>query len=235
MAITNPFRATAVFLIESFCEQLWGFKPNFIRPLVNQKGALRSLFWFAPNMLKYEGILEKWGPIHTHVLATAISAINGCEYCTFGHAYALELAYLKETGQLFPLTERDLVALCGQTEADIVNTLEQALIAANLENEILSLQRMSELYRRPELATTHHDQQLTHLITMFATLNACGMKSNIPTDQAHDPINKNRMMRDRYIALRETERAQPTAEPVINEQPAGVTVLNPADIATETY
>lgn len=235
MALTNPFRTTAIFLIESFCDQLWGFKPNLIRPFVHQKGAVRSLFWFTRNMLKYEGILERWGPIHTHLLATAISAINGCEYCTFGHAYALELAYLKQTGQLFPLTEHDLVALCGQTEADIVNTLKPALITANLEDEILSLQRTSELYRRPELATTRHDQQLTHLITMFATLNVCGMKGNIPTDQAHDPINKNRMMRDRYLALRETERAQSTNSQVIHEQSTGVTVLNPADIATEYY
>ncbi|MEM9944749.1 MAG: hypothetical protein AAF810_01610 [Cyanobacteria bacterium P01_D01_bin.36] len=228
MALINPFQSTAVFVLETFCDQLWGFKPNLIRPLVRQKGAVRSLFWFIPNMLKYEGILERWGPIRTHLVAVHLCAINGCRYCVFGHAYALELTYLKQTGQLFPLTEHQLMNLCGQNEADILTTLQHALTEANLNGEILTLQRLGELYHRPELATTQSDHQLTHLIRLFATLNACGIKSNLQTDQAHDPINKNRAMRDRYQALRQSQQSTPA-----NTQPTGVTILNPADISAE--
>ncbi|MGD1866897.1 MAG: hypothetical protein ACFB0D_20290 [Phormidesmis sp.] len=228
MAITNPFRATAIFLIEIFYDQLWGFKPNIVRPVVAQKGAVRSLFWFARNSLKYASTLEQWGPLRTHLLTTSISAINGCPYSVFGQAFALQLTYLKQTGNLLPLTEREMMALCGQEEAQVLSTLEQSLSQTSLTSEILSLQRMSELRHNPTLATTEQDHQLIHLIQMFATLNTCGMRNNLPTDQAHASINKNRAMRDRYIALREAERAQPKAA-----QPAGVTVLNPADIAAD--
>ncbi|MEO1620984.1 MAG: hypothetical protein AAFU53_08100 [Cyanobacteria bacterium J06632_3] len=195
-----------------------------------QKGAVRSLFWFTTNMLKYQSTMELWGPKRTHLIVVGICALNGDTYCVFGHAYALELNYLKQTGKLFPLTEHQLMDLCGQDEAEILATLQRALTNAGLESEILILQRMRELHHRPELATTEQDRQLIHLIRMFATLNACSRKANVPTDQGHGPINKNRAMRDRYRTFRKAERTRATSP-----QSTDVIVLNPADLKADPY
>ncbi|MEL6938677.1 MAG: hypothetical protein AAFO84_05735 [Cyanobacteria bacterium J06598_1] len=225
MAIYSPFRAPAIFLIEAFFEQLWGFKPNFIRPFIHQKGAVRSLFWCGKNMLKYEGTLEKWSPLRTHLSAMTVSALNACPYTVFGHALAVELLYLKQTGRLFPLTEGDLVQLCGRSEEEIMSALEQALIEADLSSEILGLYRLVELRRSPEMAATEQDRDWVHLNRMFATLNTSAVKSRVSQDQAHDSINKDRGMRDRYFTQRKTERLQPA---FANQ--SDTVVLNPADM-----
>jgi len=233
MALTNlqanPFRATATFAIETFYDQLWGFKPNIVAPLVQQKGAVRSLLWAIRNTLKYTNTLERQGPLRTHLLTATISTINGCAYCTFAQAFALQLHYLQQTSTLFPLTEREIVNLCGQAKNQILSTLSRSLTHTPLESEALSLQRLSELHHSPSLATTAQDHQLAHLLKMFATLNTCGIRNHLPTDQAHSPINKNRALRDRYFTLRAAERSQPAVA-----QPVGITVLNPADVSN-TY
>ncbi len=255
MARYNLIQSPAVFLIEAFCSQLWGFKPNIVVPLVKQKGAVRSLFWFFRNVLKYESLRERWGPMRTNLLATSISVSNACAYNTFGHGLAMQLAYLKQSGRLFPLTDSELLDLCGHSEEDIVDTLKQALTEADLSSEVLLVQRMSELRRRPELATTRQDRDLVQLFRLFDTLNFCGIKHGVRSDQAHDPINKDRALRDRYFALRASEleakelrnselkanelgsRRQsqpafvsPASVSSARVAPPDVTVLNPADI-----
>ena len=90
--LTLTDRAGQVTL-EQIGKKLWGFKPALMHDIVAQHGALRSVGWFARNMPRYERILAEWGPIRTHLVASVASALNGCPYCTYGHAYAMELHY----------------------------------------------------------------------------------------------------------------------------------------------
>lgn len=225
MAKHNFLQKTAIFLLGTLCDQLWGFKPNLISPFVEQKGSLGALLWFARNLPRYERILDRWGPIRTHLLATEISLLNGCAYCANGHAYALQLHYLRQTEWLFPLSESDILALQGRPEAEQLERLEAALAEAGLSSAVLDLRRMAELRKQESLAVTDKDRDLLQLIRMFSDLNACGRSSNPKIDQAHDPINKNRDWRDRYAALRRTQPPEPIAVP----EPA-ITVLNPSDL-----
>ena len=202
----SPIKKIAVFLLETLGDQLWGFKPNLMAAFVCEQGARRSLFWFAKNMPKYERTLEAWGPIRTHLVATAISTLNGCAYCTAGQAYALQLHYLKNTDRLFPLTNAEIFQLHTLSEPEFLARWEQVLNQAGLGQEIFPLQRMVELRRNRVLAVTKGDRTLLHLITMFEDLNVCGVSDNVRIDQAHDPINKNRALRDRYAALRQSQQ-----------------------------
>ncbi len=226
----------AIFLLEALGDHLWGFKPNLMADFVHQQGALPALFWFAKNMPLYERILEEWGPISTHLLAAALSTLNGCQYCTHGHAYALELHYLQQNDKLFPLSKGEIVELHRFTEEDILERLEQALIEADLFEEILPLKRLAELRQDRSLAATASDADLLHLIQMFDTLNACAITSNTPTDSAHDPIGKDRALRDRYTALRRAQlsagKSQTPSETPLSEPPV---ILNPADLDQAAY
>ncbi|MEL6854453.1 MAG: hypothetical protein AAFO83_05025 [Cyanobacteria bacterium J06607_13] len=225
MAKHNFLQKTAIFLLGTLCDQLWGFRPNLIPTFVAQKGWLGALLWFARNMPRYERIRDRWGPIRTHLLATEISLLNGCTYCANGHAYALQLHYLRQTEWLFPLSESEILALQSLPEAEQIDRLEAALAEAGLSSAILDLRRLVELYEQPALAVTDKDRDMLQLIRMFADLNDCGRKYNLQIDQAHDPINKRREWRDRYAALRRAEPAQPVVVP----EPA-ITVLNPSDL-----
>lgn len=239
MAVLTKFQYPAVFLLETVGDQLWGFKPNLMAEFVVQQGSRRALVWFAKNMPKYERILEAWGPIRTHLVTTIISTLNGCAYCTAGHAYALQLHYLKQTDQLFPLSEAEIFQLHGLADTELLSRFESVLAQAGLSQEIFLLQRLVELRKDASLAVTEQDHQLCHLITMFQALNLCGISGEVKRDQAHDPINKDRAIRDRYAALRKSQIFQAQAQrqsqslqpsqPVSADIAFGNTVLSPED------
>lgn len=235
MAALNKFQYPAVFLLETLGDQLWGFKPNLMAEFVAQQGPRRALVWFARNMPKYERILEAWGPIRTHLVTAVISTLNGCAYCTAGHAYALQLHYLKKTDRLFPLSEAEIFQLHGLPTADMLSRLEVVLAEAGLSQEIFLLQRLMELSQDVSLAVTERDHQLCQLIVMFQSLNFCGISGEVKSDQAHDPINKDRGIRDRYAALRrsqlvaQTQNQSRPPQPVSADIAFGNTVLSPDD------
>jgi hypothetical protein len=227
------FRLPTVFIWESVGNQLWGFKPTFIKAFVAQKGIIPSSVWFAKNLPPYQRILESWGPIRTHLIATELSVLNGCPYFTHGHGYALELHYLKQYNAPFPLSERDFLALIDDSEDNILATFERALTEASLEEAIFDLRRMAELRRIDTLLVTQRDRDLLHLIHMFDMLTASGRQSQPRFDLAHDPISKNRALRDRYAALRQFQNsnlAKPSLAMAVAKASEDLTVLNPADI-----
>ena len=192
----------ATVALEAVGKRLWGFKPNLMRHIVEQRGAFYALIWFVTNMPKYEYILRVWGPIRTHLVSTTISTLNGCPYCTHGHAYAFQLHYLRQYGKLFALDEAAILQLHSLGEGEVLIQLEQALIEAGLAEEIPYLQRIIELRHDVALSNTREDGHLLHLMRMFAVLNECGINGQPEIDAAHDPINKDAALRKRYAALR---------------------------------
>lgn len=192
--------ATAV--LEGIGNKLWGFKPNLMRHFVAQHGPVGAVSWFASNMPKYERILKRWGPIRTHLVATAISATNGCPYCTHGHAIAFQLHYFRDHGRLFPIDEHQMVALGSQPTDEVFAAFANALMTADLDSELPTLRRTHALIEDRNDADGETDAALLHLIDMFAALNACGIASNAEIDQVHDPINRDLALIERYEAAR---------------------------------
>jgi len=193
----------AVRILESIGSHLWGFKPNMMHHFVLEYGALKSVVWFVKHMPKYEKILKKWGPVRTHLVSTVVSTLQGCEYCTYGHAYALQLQYFKQTNKLFPLDESALMELHGLPETEVFRRLSDALTEAGLPDEIEVLDKVSVLRKQVSTGKQNQEEEyLHHLMSMFSVLNACGIKRQVVPDEAHDPINKDKQLRERYAAVR---------------------------------
>jgi hypothetical protein len=170
--------------------------------IVEQDGASAGVWWFVRNMPRYEQTRRAFGPVATHVLCVTISVLNGCRYCTYGHAYALELCYLDDRGALFPLDEHQIVALGSCSEDQASDRIEGALRTAGLPREVDLVRRMLALRAGTVHASGAEDRRLVHLLEMFRALNTCGIRGNVSPDQAHDPINKDRVLRERYARLR---------------------------------
>jgi len=198
---------TASAVLEALGKRLWGFAPGLMPEIVAQLGPARALAWFVRNMPRYEQTRSELGALRTHLLALEISLLNGCPYCTFGHALAFELLYLKQHDQLFPVDEHGFVALHGSGEALLERRLREALLAAGLGDEVPWLERLLEL-RAGAAPDTAHDARVVHLLEMFSVLNTCGIRGRVAPDQAHDPVNKDKHLKDRYQALRERERLE---------------------------
>lgn len=205
--------ATA-WLLESVGRRLWGFAPRLMPVIAQHLGGVGALAWFARNMPRYEGTLGALGPIRTHLLCTAISLTNGCPYCTHGHAHAFELHYLRERGVLFPLSEREIVDLARLDAITLRARWKEALEQGALPDEVGPFERLCALLDGAA-ADQPDDARLAHLITMFAVLNTCGVEGNVEPDEAHDPINKDTSLRQRYADLRDAAAPRTNVEPVL--------------------
>lgn len=173
-----------------------------MRHFVSLNGPARSLGWFATKMPVYERILRRRGPIRTHLLASAISAFNGCAYCNHGHALAFQLHYFRYKAELFPLDETLMIELGGRAYGTIIGRLSEALVQAGLDHEVQALKRIAMLFGSPELAVSAEDKDIVFLIDMFASLNACGIVATPVIDQVHDPINRDANLITRYRRAR---------------------------------
>ncbi|WP_156993241.1 hypothetical protein [Pseudonocardia acaciae] len=190
-------------MLERLGMHLWGFPPRLMAPIVGELGPVRALAWFAWNMPRYQRSLAALGPVRTHLICTTISLVNGCRYCSYGHAYALELAYLHEHGRLFPISKHRILLLRGQSPGTIRHHMVTAVQNAGLYAEARWLARAIELTvaddRRP---TDPDDTRISHLVTMFGVLNSVGIAHQTEPDQAHSPFNKDRALKLRHSTLR---------------------------------
>ena len=197
----------STFLLEKLGQHLWGFKPRLMAHLVNKKGSATSLSWFARNMPAYQRILKTWGPTRTHLVSMTTSLINGCPYSTFGHAYSVQLHYLKNTGKLFPLSDEAILSMTTLPRDQIIEQLCTALRAADLQEEIPIVCRTNELMPNANIAgnpvnSNPYDKNILKLVSMFAELDSFGVVNTVEPDEAHDPINKNAELKVRYEQLR---------------------------------
>jgi hypothetical protein len=197
----------ATVTLETVARKLWGFTPNLMPHIVDQRGAGSAIWWFLSNMPRYEKTRRVFGPVRLHILCTMISVLNGCRYCTYGHAYALELCFLDARGSLFPLTEHELVALGSCSEHDASARMRDALNQAGLPDEVHVLDRLLALRAESVAPSGHDDRRIEHLLEMFQVLNSCGIRGNVAEDEAHDPINKNQIIKAGYAALRQAQSA----------------------------
>jgi hypothetical protein len=192
-------------LLETRCRLLWGFQPTLIPCIVHDKGALRALVWFATGMARYKRTLRVLGPIRTHLACMAISLHNGCVCCSYGHAYALELHYLRETGRLFPLDARLLSGWLHLTPQALSARLHAVLREAGLHAEELWVDRTLALAAGELQPIDDTERRLANLVGMYSELNRIGIAGGTTPDEAHDPINMDGSLKARHSALRLAE------------------------------
>jgi len=201
MLPSHPLDRLATRVLERIGLQLWGFRPRLMSFIVKDRGASSALAWFVTNMPRYETTLAREGAWRTHLWCTAISLENGCAYCTYGHAFALELVHLRDTGEPFAIKEDEFVALVNAEPAERRTAMKSAVINSGIDPRRTAL---DTLYKILDGATPENrtERRMTHLISMFAVLNMCGRTGCVRPDEAHDPINKDQALKLRYQALR---------------------------------
>lgn len=195
-------KRAAAAVLRGLTGKLWGQPPFLIEEIVDHLGAASAIRWFVANLPTYEGTMKKWGPVRTHLLCVEASLLNGCSYCTHAHIYAFQLHYFKETGKLFSLDEHEVIALREKPDAEFKATLEEALRSSDVSEEAALF---DQLYKRkfawaPPVDDT--ERRIDHLLSMFETLNFCGIDRQVPFDHAHDPINKDEDLKRRYAEAR---------------------------------
>jgi hypothetical protein len=194
----------AVRLLERFGKRLWGFPPRLMSHIVAERGGVRALSWFVGNMPRYQRTLRVLGPLRTHLACTLVSLHNGCQYCSFGHAYALELHYLKQRDKLFPADAPTMSQWLGLDPAELRQRMVDVLERADLHSEVLWVDRTLAMVSGSQRPVDRNEARIAHLVRMFAVLNAVGKAGAVTPDEAHDPINKDAALKDRNAQLRQS-------------------------------
>ena len=191
-----------VRLLERLGQELWGFPPRLMAPIVAELGAVGALTWFARNMPRYERTRRVLGPLRTHLACTVISLQNNCRYCAFGHAYAVELVHLKERNTLFSSDAHTMSSWVGLDPAELRQRMVEALERADLHGEVLWVDRTLALARGSQRPVDADEARIAHLVRMLGVLNAVGSAHAVEPDEAHDPVNKDRQLKERNTKLR---------------------------------
>lgn len=145
------------------------------------------------------------GPVRAHPVGLTISLRNGCGYCAYGRAHALELIYLRDRGRLFPLDARTLDSWTDLSPREISARLRAVLEQAGLHSEVVWVDRtlaLAEGDTRPIDAT---EARIAHLCLMVGTMNAIAIAAGSPLDGAHDAVNKDTALKERLAALHAAE------------------------------
>jgi hypothetical protein len=188
--------------IWTMCRALWGFSPRMIPHIVHRMGPLKALGWFAANFPRYLLSLQLLGPVRFHLACVAISLHNSCTYCAFGHAYALELVYLRDRDKLFPLDARTLAGWLDLTPRELERRLHGVLHEAGLHSEALWVDRTLALAAGRQQPMDRVEARLAHLVGMLGTINRIAVESRVEPDEAQNPVNKNTLVKARYAKLR---------------------------------
>lgn len=191
-----------VGMLEAICRMLWGFPPRMIPFIIASAGTVRGLWWFATNMPRYLATLHALGPIRTHLACVVISLHNGCVYCAFGHAYAVELLYFRERGRLFPLDARTLSEWTELEPRRLAAKLHVVLQEAGLHVEALWVDRTLGLATGEQRPVDAEEVRLAHLVRMVGRMNEVAIANAVEPDQAHDTVNKNWALKEHHAALR---------------------------------
>lgn len=189
-----------VRVLSAACRRMWGFTPRMIPVIVERLGPLRSVTWFGANMPRYLVSLRVLGPVRTHLACIAISLYNGCSYCTFGHAYALELIYLRDRDRRFPLDAATIAGWIDLNTRQLRNRLRRVLQQAGLQAEAIWVDRTLDLADGGSPADGT-EARLAHLVRMVGTMNAISVEAGIEPDEAQSPVNRDTALKARHAAL----------------------------------
>lgn len=190
-----------VRLIGRMCAAMWGFMPDVMPAMVESMGTRRAAIWFAANFPRYLVTLYVLGPVRTHLACLTISLFNGCTYCAYGRAHALELLYLRDRGRLFPVDACTLSSWRDLPRRELERRLRRVLEGAALHAEVIWVESTLSLIAGETDPIDATEARIEHLCRMVSTMNRIAIEAGAQPDQAHDAINKDVALKARLAEL----------------------------------
>jgi hypothetical protein len=190
-----------VRLLGRMCAAMWGFTPDVVPAIVATMGTRRAVGWFMANFPRYLVTLYVLGPIRTHLACLTISLFNGCTYCAYGRAHALELIYLRDRGRLFPVDACTLSSWRDLSPRELSVRLRHVLEQAALHAEVIWVDSTLALVAGETVPIDATESRIEHLCRMVSTMNRIAIASGAQPDQAHDAVNKDVALKARLAEL----------------------------------
>jgi hypothetical protein len=136
------------------------------------------------------------------VVAAFSSFFNGCDYCTWGHLYAINLLHYEKTGALYPVDEQESLVLMQKGDTAVVAELERRLSA--FPDHVRLVKRVLEL-RSGTPEATEEDKHLKLAEGLFEWINECSITVAAPAPPL-GVIARKKGLIARYRSAREATR-----------------------------
>ncbi|MDP1823195.1 MAG: hypothetical protein Q8L48_08140 [Archangium sp.] len=183
-----------------------GYYVDFDEELLRQHGISGLIKWGRAAQASFEVIAKTLGNEEAHLVAAFASFFNGCDYCSWGHLFALNLLHLERTGKLYPIDEVEVLELMRRGDTAVLQELERRL-KADYPEHLRLLLRQHELRTLESGPVSEEDRALVRSITLFEWVNECSIVVNAPAPPM-DRIARKKDLIARYEALRSPLRAE---------------------------
>lgn len=183
-----------------------GYYVTFDEELVRQHGIRGFLKWGESTQAAFNEIEKAMGPEKAHFAAAFASFFNGCDYCAWGHVFALNLIYFERTQKLYPLDETEIHDLMRKGDSQVLTELEQTLV--EFPEHARLVRRQYELRSlAPDVPANDEDRLLLKSIGLFEWVNECSIVVNAPAPPM-DPIARKKKLLAAYEQARAPGRAE---------------------------
>lgn len=181
-----------------FADLQLGYHIDFDEELVRQHGIQGFMRWGRKLAALEKRLYAYFGEERMHFVAAFSSFFNGCDYCVWGHLYATNLLHFEQTGKLYPIDERESLALMRKADSVVLAELETRL--ADFPEHLRLLKRLKAL-RDGAPRETEEDRQLDQVQGLFEWINECSITVEAPAPPL-GTIAKKKQLIARYLEAR---------------------------------
>ena len=192
----------AVWVLGEISRRRWGFRPSILPDIVEHLGPIRGARWLARSAGVYDSTSRALGSVRTHLVCMTVSQLNGDSYSAYGHAYAMELIYLRRYDRLFPVDAEAMAGWAGLPRAELRGRLRDALNGTDLQVELMWVDRTLAFVEGSQPPIDEDERRVAQLVDIANIFNAISVATRPPHDQAFSPINKDVRLKTRLAALR---------------------------------
>lgn len=192
------FERAFIKTTRAFADMQLGYHIDFDEELVRQHGVAGFMKWGRKLAALEAKLYAFFGEEHMHFVAAFSSFFNGCDYCVWGHLYAINLLHFEKTGKLYPVDERESLALMRKGDSQVIAELQTRL--AEFPEHLRLLSRLVAL-RNGAPRETEEDRQLDQVEGLFVWINECSITVEAPAPPLGSIARKKQLI-ERYLAAR---------------------------------
>lgn len=187
-----------------FAEFGLGYAIDFDEEMVRQHGITGYITKGLKAQRIQAQLIKVLGYDNMHLVAAFASFFNGCDYCTWGHLYALNLIHFEKTGELYPVDEIEALPLMQRGDSQVMAELERRL--EKFPEHLRLIKRQAELRDGAE-AKSDEDRALNLSVGLFEWVNECSITVAAPAPPM-GAIAKKKDLIAKYQAARAPLRQQ---------------------------
>lgn len=193
-----------------------GFAITFDEELIRQHGIAGFFRWAAQTEKATNELIATFGETRFHLIACFGSLWNGCDYCAYGHMLALNLCIYRDTQQLFPIDETEVIQILRMRDSEVLTFLDERL--GQSHPDFAKLVRRQHDLRVADGPMQGEDAMLMKSIALYEWINECSITVDAPSPPL-GPVAKESALRTRYEAARAELRKTKAGAVVTHQEP----------------